>query len=59
MAGSAAFLIAAVLLATAGVTMAVCLLVVMLAPAVVVVGYEMVGHRHAEDAIGAALSREL
>ena len=58
-AGSAAFLIAAVLLAAAGVTMAVCLLVVMLAPAVVVVGYEMVGHRHAEDAIGAALSREL
>ena len=58
-AGSAAFLIAAVLLAAAGVTMAVCLLVVMLAPTVVVVGYEMVGHRHAENAIGAALSREL
>ena len=46
-------------MAAAGVTMAVCLLVVMLAPAVVVVGYEMVGHRHAEVAIGQALSREL
>ena len=50
-AGSAVVLVAAVLLAAAGVSMAVCLLVVMLAPIVVVVGYEIVGHRHAEDAI--------
>ncbi|QXJ20956.1 low temperature requirement protein A [Actinomadura graeca] len=41
-----AVLAAAVLLAAAGVTPAVCLLVVMLAPYVTVVGYETVGHRH-------------
>jgi low temperature requirement protein LtrA len=56
---SVTVLVAAVLLAAAGVTMAVCLLVVMLAPIVVVIGYESVGHRHAEHVIGAALSREL
>ncbi|NLU71016.1 low temperature requirement protein A [Streptomyces sp. HNM0574] len=39
-------LAAAVLLAAAGVALAVCLLVVMLAPFVTVVGYETVGHRH-------------
>ncbi|MFW6690621.1 low temperature requirement protein A [Streptomyces sp. MAR4 CNX-425] len=37
---------AAVLLAAAGTPVAVCLLVVMLAPFVTVVGYETVGHRH-------------
>ena len=52
-------LAAAVALAAAGVTMAVCLLVVMLAPMVTVVGFEVVGHRHAEDAIAQALSGEL
>ncbi|MZD03505.1 low temperature requirement protein A [Streptomyces sp. SID5785] len=41
-----AVLAAALLLAAAGVTVAVCLLVVMLAPFVTVVGYETVGHRH-------------
>lgn len=39
-------LAAAVVLAAAGVTIAVCLLVVMLAPFVTVIGYETVGHRH-------------
>lgn len=57
--GAAAVLVAAVLLAAAGVPMAVCLLVIPLAPALVVVGYELLGHRHAENAIDAALSREL
>jgi low temperature requirement protein LtrA len=55
LAGSGVVLGAAVALAAAGVTMAVCLVVVMLAPVVIVVGFEVVGHRHAEQ----ALSREL
>ncbi|MFE6038575.1 low temperature requirement protein A [Streptomyces sp. NPDC056452] len=41
-----AVLLAAVLLSAAGVAIAVCLLVIMLAPFVTVVGYETVGHRH-------------
>ena len=56
LAGSVAVLATAVLLADRGVDMAVCLLVVMCAPIVVVVGYELVGHRHADDAISRALS---
>ncbi|MFJ8746002.1 low temperature requirement protein A [Embleya sp. NPDC127516] len=39
-------LLAAVLLSMAGVAIAVCLLVVMLAPFVTVLGYETIGHRH-------------
>ncbi|WP_322858578.1 low temperature requirement protein A [Mycobacterium europaeum] len=41
---STAVLAGAVLLADAGVSMATCLLVVMLAPMVAVVGYELLGH---------------
>ena len=41
----------AVVLAAAGVSVPVCLLVVMLAPAVTVVGYETLGHRHMADAM--------
>lgn len=41
-----AVLLVAVLLAAAGVSVAICLLVVMLAPFVTVVGYETIGHRH-------------
>jgi low temperature requirement protein LtrA len=41
----------AVWLAAAGYSMANCLLVVTLAPMVTVVGYELVGHRHAADAV--------
>ena len=48
---TAAVLAAAVLLAAVGVDMAVCLVVLMLAPAVTVVGYELVGHRHIAEAI--------
>ncbi|MEU6661902.1 low temperature requirement protein A [Streptomyces sp. NPDC046821] len=44
-----AVLLAAVLLAAAGVPVAVCLLIVMLAPVVTVVGYETVGHRHQRE----------
>ncbi|MFE3592501.1 low temperature requirement protein A [Streptomyces niveus] len=41
-----ALLAAVVLLSTAGVPIATCLLVVMLAPYVTVIGYETIGHRH-------------
>ncbi|HEX5142565.1 MAG TPA: low temperature requirement protein A [Mycobacterium sp.] len=56
---SAATLLAAVWLASAGVDMALCLLVVTLAPIVVVIGFELVGHRHAEKAIRTATTGEL
>ena len=46
-----AVLAGAVALAAAGVSMAVCLLVVMLAPMVTIVGFELVGHRHAVEAV--------
>lgn len=54
-AGTALLLIAAILLALAGVSLGVCLLVVTLSPAVVVVGYEIVGRRHQADALGRIL----
>jgi low temperature requirement protein LtrA len=53
---TAAILAAAVLLALAGVPMAVCLLVATLAPVVSVVGFEVLGHRHVADAIAADLT---
>jgi low temperature requirement protein LtrA len=49
--GTATVLLAAVVLATAGVGMPVCLLVLMLAPVVTVVGYETIGHRHLTAAL--------
>ncbi|MFJ3641229.1 low temperature requirement protein A [Streptomyces sp. NPDC090108] len=39
----------ATLLSAAGVSVAVCLLVVMLAPFVTVIGYETIGHRHQQQ----------
>jgi low temperature requirement protein LtrA len=45
-AGTAALLVLSVVLAAAGVSVAACLVVLALAPAVTVVGYEVVGHRH-------------
>jgi len=56
---STAVLVGAVVLAHTGVAMSACLLVVMLAPVVVVIGHELVGHRHAEDALARALSGDL
>ena len=44
--GAAVFLVAATWMASAGVVMGWCLLVVMLAPVAIVVGYETRGHRH-------------
>ena len=41
----------AVVLATAGASVTVCLLVLMLAPVVTVVGYETLGHRHVARAL--------
>jgi hypothetical protein len=46
LAGSAAVLVLPVLLATMGAPMTVCLVVLMLAPIVTVIGYETFGHRH-------------
>ena len=57
-AGTAVVLVAAVALAAQGVPMAACLLIVTLAPAVSVVGYELLGHRHAAEAIARSLSQE-
>jgi len=52
---TALVIVAAPLLAAAGVSMTTCLLVVMAAPAVSVIGYEACGYRH----VGAALRRAL
>lgn len=54
---TAAVLVAGPLLAAAGVSVAVSLLVVMLAPVVTVVGYEIHGHRHIAEALDRALRR--
>jgi low temperature requirement protein LtrA len=51
LAGTGAFLVAGVVLAAAGVTMSVCLIVLALAPVVTIVGYETLGHRHMADAL--------
>jgi low temperature requirement protein LtrA len=45
-AGTTALLVLSVALAAAGVSVAACLVVLALAPAVTVVGYEVLGHRH-------------
>jgi len=46
MVGATVLLVVAVAMAVGGVSIGWCLLVVTLAPAVIVVGYETVGHRH-------------
>lgn len=51
--GTAAVATLSILAAVAGVDMAVCLVILMLAPAVTVVGYEVSGHRYAADALAA------
>ncbi len=48
LAGAVGVVLIALVLAVAGASIGWCLVVLMLAPAVVVVGYETVGHRHAE-----------
>jgi low temperature requirement protein LtrA len=51
---TAAVVVAAIVAARLGVDMAVCLTILMLAPAVSVVGYEAIGHRHLADALAAS-----
>ncbi|MFD9502792.1 low temperature requirement protein A [Streptomyces sp. NPDC060035] len=53
-----AVLLAAVLLSAAGVAIAVCLLIVMLAPYVTVIGYETIGHRHQQQMLKALGKRD-
>jgi len=51
LAGTAAVLVLSVVLAAMGAGLAICLLVLVLAPLLTVVGYETVGHRHLADAL--------
>jgi low temperature requirement protein LtrA len=51
MAGTVGLVALSVVLAAAGASVAVSLLVLALAPAVTVVGYETLGHRHMQDAL--------
>ena len=55
MVGTVAVLVLAVVAAAAGGSIGLCLIVITLAPAVSVVGYETVGHRHAAAALERAL----
>jgi len=55
--GTAGVLAMAVGLAAAGVSLAVCLIVLMAAPVVTVVGYELAGRRHAADAMARVLAK--
>jgi hypothetical protein len=50
-AATAATVVLSVVLAAAGVSIATCLLVLMLAPAVTVIGYERLGYRHIAEAL--------
>lgn len=45
-AGTVVVLVAAVVLAALGASIGICLVVVMIAPTIVIVGYETIGHRH-------------
>jgi low temperature requirement protein LtrA len=51
LAGTAALITLSIVLALAGVDVAICLLVLALAPVVTVVGYETLGHRHVGEAL--------
>jgi low temperature requirement protein LtrA len=51
LAASAAILVLSVGLAALGVSVAICLVVVMFTPIVTVLGYETLGHRHVQDAL--------
>ncbi len=57
LAGTAALLVLPVMLATLGAPMAVCLVVLMLAPLVPVIGYETIGYRHMAIAVQRTLAR--
>lgn len=53
---TAVVLVASVALAAVGLPMSVCLLLVTLAPMVTVVGFELIGHRHAAEAVSRSLN---
>ncbi|KQV26374.1 MULTISPECIES: low temperature requirement protein A [unclassified Microcella] len=55
-AGTIALLVLAVALAAAGVALSICLVVVTLAPILIVVGDETVGHRHRTELLSRVLS---
>jgi low temperature requirement protein LtrA len=57
LAGTAALLVLPVMLAALGAPMAVCLVVLMLAPLVPVIGYETLGYRHMAIAVQRTLAR--
>jgi hypothetical protein len=50
-AGMTALLVLSLLLAASGVSISICLVVLALAPAVTVVGYETLGHRHMAEVV--------
>jgi low temperature requirement protein LtrA len=52
---TAVVLVASVALAAGGLSMAVCLVIIMIAPMVTVVGFELLGHRHAAQAVSRSL----
>jgi len=54
---TAVVLVASVALAAGGLSMAVCLVIVMIAPMVTVVGFELLGHRHAAEAVSRSLAQ--
>ncbi|WEX76393.1 low temperature requirement protein A [Sinorhizobium numidicum] len=58
LAGTAFVLAASVAAAMAGIPMAVCLIILMLAPVVTIVGYEVAGHRHRARALEHALGEK-
>lgn len=49
--GTAAVVALAIAAALSGIDMAICLVILMLAPVVTVVGYELLGHRHQAEAV--------
>lgn len=55
LAGTVVFLVGAVVLAANGASIGSCLIIVTLSPAVIIVGYETTGHRHAARALERAL----
>jgi low temperature requirement protein LtrA len=58
LAGTAAVVALAIVAAAYGVNMATCLVILMFAPAVTVVGYEAVGHRHQAEVLRRKLGVE-
>ena len=58
LAGTAAVLVLSIVLAAMGAPMAVCLVVLMLAPLVAVIGYETIGHQHMDIAVQRTLAHE-